>query len=75
LTLFYPNWLALPEPTFSDGLQLGMMSKIILFKFKKNFLVMPAITKITAAKLLILINLPVFLLVAGVYQIGSAVII
>jgi|TARA_B100001093_G_scaffold254777_1_gene243767 hypothetical protein len=36
---------------------------------------MPAITKITAAKLLVLINLPVFLLLAGVYQIGSAVIV
>tara|TARA_Y100001968_G_scaffold330623_1_gene382995 strand:+ start:1502 stop:1612 length:111 start_codon:yes stop_codon:yes gene_type:complete len=36
---------------------------------------MPAINKITAAKLLVLINLPILLLVAGVYQIGSAIII
>jgi len=36
---------------------------------------MTAINKITAAKLLVLINLPVLLFIAGVYQIGSAVIV
>tara|TARA_Y100001968_G_C19007858_1_gene549072 strand:+ start:492 stop:602 length:111 start_codon:yes stop_codon:yes gene_type:complete len=36
---------------------------------------MPAISKITAAKILVLINLPILLLIAGVYQIGNAVII
>jgi len=41
----------------------------------KNILAMTAINKITAAKLLVLINLPVLLLIAGVYQIGSAVIV
>ena len=38
-------------------------------------LAMPAINKITAAKILVLINLPFLLLIAGVYQIGSSVII
>ena len=41
----------------------------------KNILAISAINKITAAKLLVLINLPVLLLIAGVYQIGSAVIV
>tara|TARA_Y100001968_G_scaffold74840_1_gene66243 strand:+ start:260 stop:370 length:111 start_codon:yes stop_codon:yes gene_type:complete len=36
---------------------------------------MTAINRITAAKLLILINLPILLLIAGVYQVGSAVIV
>tara|TARA_B100000214_G_C23644164_1_gene479819 strand:- start:47 stop:157 length:111 start_codon:yes stop_codon:yes gene_type:complete len=36
---------------------------------------MTAINKITAAKLLLLINLPSLILIAGVYQIGSAVIV
>tara|TARA_Y100001968_G_scaffold21740_1_gene17198 strand:- start:532 stop:642 length:111 start_codon:yes stop_codon:yes gene_type:complete len=36
---------------------------------------MKAINKITAAKLLVLINLPALLLIAGVYQIGSTVIV
>tara|TARA_B100000579_G_C22436156_1_gene667692 strand:+ start:330 stop:440 length:111 start_codon:yes stop_codon:yes gene_type:complete len=36
---------------------------------------MPAINKITAVKLLVLINLPAMLLVAGVYQIGTSVIV
>ena len=36
---------------------------------------MPAINKITAAKLLVLINLPVLLLIAGIYQISSSVIV
>ena len=36
---------------------------------------MPAINKITAAKLLVLINLPVILFIAGAYQIGSAIIV
>tara|TARA_B100000214_G_C23788704_1_gene544847 strand:+ start:528 stop:638 length:111 start_codon:yes stop_codon:yes gene_type:complete len=36
---------------------------------------MTAIDKITAAKLLLLINLPFLVLIAGVYQIGSAVIV
>tara|TARA_B100001250_G_scaffold384567_1_gene379507 strand:- start:105 stop:215 length:111 start_codon:yes stop_codon:yes gene_type:complete len=35
---------------------------------------MTAINKINAAKLLVLINLPILLLVAGIFQIGSAVI-
>ncbi len=35
---------------------------------------MTAINKITAAKLLVLINLPVLLVIAAGYQIGSAVI-
>ena len=48
------------------------MNKLIYFL---KYRAMPAITKITAAKLLVLINLPVFLLLAGVYQIGSAVIV
>ena len=41
----------------------------------KKILAMTAINKITAAKLLVLINLPVLLLIAGVYQIGSSVIV
>ena len=41
----------------------------------KNILAMKAINKITAAKLLVLINLPFLLLIAGVYQIGSALIV
>tara|TARA_B100000965_G_scaffold285489_1_gene243421 strand:+ start:261 stop:410 length:150 start_codon:yes stop_codon:yes gene_type:complete len=41
----------------------------------KIILAMTAINKITAAKLLVLINLPVLLLIAGVYQIGSAVVV
>ena len=69
----YPNWLALPEPTFRDRLLL-VMFQIIDSNFK-NILAMTAINKITAAKLLVLINLPVLLLIAGVYQIGSAVIV
>ena len=36
---------------------------------------MTAINKITVAKLLVLINLPVSLLIAGVYQPGAAVIV
>tara|TARA_Y100001968_G_scaffold299255_1_gene309741 strand:+ start:384 stop:494 length:111 start_codon:yes stop_codon:yes gene_type:complete len=36
---------------------------------------MTAMNKITAAKLLVLINLPALLLIAGVCQIGSAVIV
>ena len=66
----YPNWLALPEPTFRDRLFL-----VMLIQNLKNILAMTAITKITAAKLLVLINLPFLLLIAGVYQIGSAVIV
>ena len=69
----YPNWLALPEPTFRDRLFLVTIL-IINSDFKKH-LAMTAINKITAAKLLVLINLPVLLLIAGVYQIGSAVIV
>ena len=69
----YPNWLALPEPTFRDRLFL-VIFQIIDLNFK-NILEMTAINKITAAKLLVLINLPVLLLIAGVYQIGSAVIV
>ena len=69
----YPNWLALPEPTFRDRLFL-VIFRIIDSNFK-NILAMTAINKITAAKLLVLINLPVLLLIAGVYQIGSAVIV
>ena len=38
-------------------------------------LAMTALNKITAVKLLILINLPILLLAAGVYQLGSAVMI
>ena len=41
----------------------------------KKIIAMTAINKVTAAKLLVLINLPVLLLIAGVYQIGSAVIV
>tara|TARA_B100000214_G_C23824552_1_gene561272 strand:- start:187 stop:297 length:111 start_codon:yes stop_codon:yes gene_type:complete len=36
---------------------------------------MTAINKITAAKLIVLINLPILFLMAGIYQIGSAVIV
>tara|TARA_B100000579_G_scaffold295900_1_gene246022 strand:+ start:10976 stop:11086 length:111 start_codon:yes stop_codon:yes gene_type:complete len=36
---------------------------------------MHAITKTTAAKLLILWNLPVILVLAGVFQVGSSVLI
>ena len=46
---------------------------LIYLNFKK--IAMTAINKITAAKLLVLINLPVLFLIAGVYQIGSAVIV
>ena len=46
----------------------------LLVDFQKH-LAMTAINKITAAKLLVLINLPVLLLIASVYQIGSAVIV
>jgi hypothetical protein len=35
---------------------------------------MNAITKITAAKLLLLLNLPAILLLAGVLEIGSSVL-
>ena len=69
----YSNWLALHEPTLRDRLFLDMFP-IIDLNFK-NILAMTAINKITAAKLLVLINLPVLLLIAGVYQIGSAVIV
>jgi hypothetical protein len=48
------------------------MYKLIYFL---KYSAMPAINKITAAKLLVLINIPVFLFLAGVYQIGSAVIV
>ena len=69
----YPNWLALPEPIFRDRLFL-VVFPILVLNFK-NILAMTAIDKITAAMLLVLINLPVLLLIAGVYQIGSAVIV
>ena len=69
----YPNWLALPEPAIYDRYLLVMFS---IFDLNlKNILAMTANNKITAAKLLVLINLPVLLLIAGVYQIGSAVIV
>jgi len=51
-----------------------ILTKFLILNFK-NILAMSAINKITAAKLLVLINLPVLLLIAGVYQIGSAVIV
>tara|TARA_B100000965_G_scaffold270057_1_gene228434 strand:+ start:3433 stop:3543 length:111 start_codon:yes stop_codon:yes gene_type:complete len=35
---------------------------------------MPAISKATAAKLLILLNLPALLLLAGVFEIGSSIL-
>tara|TARA_Y100001968_G_scaffold26169_1_gene20402 strand:- start:167 stop:331 length:165 start_codon:yes stop_codon:yes gene_type:complete len=48
---------------------------ILVYLIFKNILAMTAIDKITAAKLLFLINLPILLLIAGIYQIGSAVIV
>ena len=69
----YPNWLALPEPTFRDRLLLVIF--LIIISHFINILAMTAINKITAVKLLVLINLPVLLVIAGVYQIGSAVIV
>ena len=40
----------------------------------RNTLTMYAITKITAAKLLVLLNLPAILLLAGAFEIGSLVL-
>ena len=67
-----PNWLALPEPP--SGLIIPGYYVATEFIFKSS-LAMSAINKITAAKLIVLINLPVLLLIASVYQIGSAVIV
>ena len=48
---------------------------LISFVIKAQKFCMTAIDKITAAKLIVLINLPVLLLIAGVYKIGSSVIV
>ena len=68
-----PNWLALPQPAYRNKEFL-----IIFFScFKKpprtERLDMLEINKSTAAKLIVLWNLPALLLLASAYEVGSTV--
>ena len=73
------NRYKLPElvsPTWTD-----LQDKRTLFKFitssykptRTKLLVMLAINKTTAAKLIVLWNLPALLLLAGAYEVGTTV--
>tara|TARA_E500000081_G_scaffold35456_1_gene39154 strand:- start:558 stop:728 length:171 start_codon:yes stop_codon:yes gene_type:complete len=53
------------------ALMLYRISNII----QKQLLAMLALTKSTAAKLLVLWNLPVLLLLAGAFEVGSKVMV
>tara|TARA_Y100001968_G_scaffold164298_1_gene150365 strand:- start:213 stop:446 length:234 start_codon:yes stop_codon:yes gene_type:complete len=65
-----PNWIALLQPYYYNGeLQLLLCQKSYLTREK--FLVMLAINKITAAKLIILWNLPTLLLSISAFEVGT----
>tara|TARA_Y100001968_G_scaffold45309_1_gene35336 strand:+ start:156 stop:383 length:228 start_codon:yes stop_codon:yes gene_type:complete len=67
-----PNWLALLQPSYwNQGFLFTIDTNLRLFKTK--LLVMLAINKTTAAKLIILWNLPALLLLASAYELGTVV--
>ena len=66
----------LVSPTSTVLLPLSSSIYILLIFFKPNktkLLVMLAINKTTAAKLIVLWNLPALLLLAGAYEVGTTV--
>ena len=67
-----PNWLALLLPSYSNRELLFIFNSP--FKTSQNkLLVMLAINKTTAAKLIVLWNLPALLLLVGAYEVGTTV--
>ena len=56
---------------------MGIALKVIHIKYiiQKQLLAMLALNKSTAAKLLVLWNLPVLLLLAGAFEVGSKVMV
>ena len=65
-----PNWLALPQPTIINR-ELALNYFKPLIPNQTETLVMLAINKTTAAKLIVLWNLPALLLIAGGYVVGT----
>ncbi len=68
-----PNWLALHRPTYEKQELTSILLRSSHKKLETLFAMHP-ITKFTAAKLLILLNLPAILLFAGAFEIGSSVL-
>ena len=69
-----PNWLALPGPPFRNQ----SIAFILITSSNTNqnqLLAMLALNKTTAAKLLVLWNLPVLLLLAGAFEVISSVMV
>ena len=67
-----PNWLALLLPSYSNRELLFIFDSS--FKTNQNqLLVMLAINKTTAAKLIVLWNLPALLILVGAYEVGTTV--
>ena len=69
-----PNWLALLQPSY----WIRNIAVIFISSSHSNqnqLLAMLALNKTTAAKLLILWNLPVLLLIAGAFEVGSSVMV
>jgi len=70
----YPNWLALLQPSFYfRNIAVSFVSSSHINQ--NQLLAMLALNKTTAAKLLVLWNLPVLLLLAGAFEVGSSVMV
>ena len=68
-----PNWLALLQPSYYNQRLFSMVFGTFFIPFKTIGLDMFAINKTTAAKLIILWNLPALLLLASAYEVGNNV--
>ena len=68
-----PNWLALLQPSYYYQKLLFIFYSSFLKPNLTKLLVMLAINKTTAAKLIVLWNLPALLLLAGAYEVGTTV--
>ena len=69
-----PNWLALPEPACRN-MGIALMLYTSSYIIQEQLLAMLALNKSTAAKLLVLWNLPVLLLLTGAFEVGSKVMV
>ena len=66
--------LVSPTSTVLQELRASIYISLIFLKTNQNqLLVMLAINKTTAAKLIVLWNLPALLLLVGVYEVGTTV--
>jgi len=70
----HPNWLSLPQPSYG-GRKIAVIFISSSHINQNNLLAMHALNKTTAAKLIVLWNLPVLLLLAGAFEVGSKVLV